>query len=116
MNFLPIFTINLFLLLINFNPCQFMDLMNVELVFQLQKYFKSDLILIASKDLNLAKKFYKIKKIQMHGFIGTIDINENLAKNFISPYQNILVVLENKETIEKLIKVSFKGCKKKIIK
>lgn len=97
--------------------------MNVELIFHLQDFFKSDLILIVidNEDCNLnsftkfifsnfllinfyytfaveiIKKFYKFKPNQARGFIGVINIDQDFEKFFetkyFSSYQNIILVL-----------------------
>ena len=84
-----------------------------ELIFQLQKHFKGDLILIVTDDMNLkkiTKIFYK-KDFPDKVLMGIIDVNENLEnhlkKIIHSPYANILVFSKSVKMLKKLIEVSY---------
>lgn len=88
-----------------------------ELIFQLKKHFKGDLILIVKDDMNLkkiAKIFYK-KAFPDKALMGIIDVNENLENHFRkmmhSPFANILVFSKSVKLLQKLIEV----CNNKIL-
>lgn len=82
---------------------------NVELVAELQKHFKSQLVLIVD-DKKHDFKFVKnlCRNTEIRGFVGVIDLSSNfevLAKN-LNIYNNVLIVFDqNAKIIENLIKV-----------
>lgn len=104
-------------------------LVNVELVFQLQESLKSDVVLVA-KDENqngkkkfnfsilsfpqkiffvdeFVKRFYTFKKAQKI-FTSTIDIykdfGKHFEKNFLSPYQNTMIIAHENFNLSKIFK------------
>ena len=105
--------------------------LNIELVFKLQTFFKSDLILIVKKDENgdwtnynkifslqihanefsvlldkLIRKIYKFKNLLPKVFIGTIHLKDFSQKSLHSSFKNVMVLADSgKKLTEKLVQV-----------
>ena len=95
--------------------------LDFELIFSLQDYFESDVILLATcendaRSFEIIKKFYKYKKNSPKVFLGVINLNTNseiMPKTEISFFQNILIVSDcGKFFITKLVEVRSKTSKK----
>lgn len=87
--------INTMLLPVKFSKIDHSD---VELIFYLKKYFKSDLMLTVENDnCNLlAKKFYKFQNSAKFSLMGSIKIDEdfNISTHYISYFNNPIIVLD----------------------
>lgn len=89
--------------------------LDFELIFSLQKYFESDVILLASKNniesLELQKKLFKYKMNSPEAFTGVVDLSKKLEESLSvsqnSHFQNIMMVSEwEEEFVKKLVEVS----------